>query len=60
MFKQKWLEFIESERLEELWEDFPEAARCEVTQHYARMMARKTVQRIRELRKKREAGDESK
>jgi len=60
MFKQKWLEFIESERLEELWEELPEAARREVTQHYARLMARKTVQRIRALKTKQEAGDESK
>lgn len=59
MFKQRWLEFIETERLERLWEAFPEPARRDVTQHYARLMARKTVQRIQALKKKQEAGDES-
>lgn len=60
MFKQKWLGFIEAERLERLWEEFPEPARREVTQHYARLMARKAVQRIRALKDEQEAGDESK
>lgn len=58
MFKQRWLKFLEPGRLETLWERFPEQARREVTQHYARLMARTAVQRIRALRKKQEAGDE--
>lgn len=58
MFKQKWLEFLERQSLEELWEQFPEPARRDVTHHYARLMARASVRRIRALRKHREVGDE--
>lgn len=58
MFKQRWLELFEPERLERLWEGFPEQARREVTHQYARLMARTSVRRIRALRKKQEAGDE--
>ena len=58
MFKQRRLEFVEEEWLEALWERFPEPARGEVTEQYARLMARTLVQRIRMLRTKQEAGDE--
>ena len=60
--KQRCLAFLEQESLEALWERFPEPAREEVTQHYARLMARASVARIRALRKNeenREVGDES-
>ena len=62
MIKQRRLAFLEQECLEALWERFPEQAREEVTRHYARLMARASVERIRALRKneeKREVGDES-
>ena len=36
MSKQQRLVFIEEERLERLWEAFPESAKSKVTQHYAR------------------------
>jgi hypothetical protein len=58
MFKQRRLAFIEEGQLERLWKEFPEQARSEVTQHYARLMGRTAVQRIRRLRKKQEAGNE--
>ncbi len=54
MFKPRCLELFEEEGLERLWEGFPEAARAEVTAHYARLMA----QRVRALRKPQEVGDE--
>lgn len=62
MIRQRRLAFLETECLETLWEQFPESARREVTQHYARLMARASVERIRALRtnqKNREVGDES-
>ena len=62
MIKQRRLAFLDQEDLETLWERFPQPARAEVTQHYARLMARASVERIRALRKneaKREVGDES-
>ena len=61
MIKQRRLAFLEAECLEALWEQFPEPARSEVTQHYARLMARASVEQIRALKtnKKREVGDES-
>ena len=58
MFKQRRLAFIEEGQLERLWTEFPEQARSEVTQHYARLMARTAVQRVRQLREKQEAGNE--
>ena len=45
MVKQRRLEFVEREVLEELWESLPEQARHEVTEHYARLMARALVRR---------------
>jgi hypothetical protein len=62
MIRQKQLAFLEQEGHEALWERFPELARQEVTQHYARLMARASVTRIRALRTnetKREVSDES-
>ncbi len=62
MIKQRWLAFLEPECLELLWQQFPAEARDEVTQQYARLMARTSVERIRALRKdntKREVNDES-
>ena len=58
MFKQKQLAFIEEGQIERLWKEFPEQARSEVTQHYARLMARTAVQRIRQLREKQEADND--
>ena len=58
MPKQQRLVFIEEEQLGTLWKAFPEAARSEVTQHYARVMARTAVQRIRQLQTRQEADDE--
>ena len=61
MMKQRCLAFLNQESLEALWERFPEPAREEVTQHYARLMARASVERIRALRnheENREVGDE--
>ncbi len=58
MFKQRQLAFIEEGQLERLWKGFPEQARSEVTQHYARLMARSAVQRIRQLREKQEADND--
>ena len=58
MPKQHRLAFIEEEQLETLWKAFPEAARSEVAQHYARVMARTVVQRLRQLQTKQEADDE--
>ena len=58
MPKQQRLAFIEEEEAETLWKVFPEAARSEVTQHYARVMARTLVQRIRQLQTRQEADDE--
>ncbi len=62
MIKQRRLAFLETECLEALWEQFPERGRDEVTRHFARLMARASVKRIRALRtnrKNREVGDES-
>ena len=62
MIKQRRLAFLETECLEALWEQFPESARREVTRHYARLMARASVERIRALttrQKNRELDDES-
>lgn len=59
MFKQKELELFAEASLKHLWEQFPEAARAEVTAHYARLMAHTTVQRIRALREhNKEVGNE--
>ena len=58
MFKQRQLAFTEQRQLERLWAELPEQARSEVTQHYARLMARTAVQRIHQLREKPEAGNE--
>ena len=58
MAEQRWLAFIEKERLEGLWEGFPEPARREVTQRYARLMAQMLAARVRQATGVKEAGDE--
>jgi len=58
MPKQQRLAFIEEEEAETLWKALPETARSEVTQHYARVMARTLVQRLRQLQTRQEADDE--
>jgi hypothetical protein len=58
MFKQMRLELPDEERLDRLWEGFPEASKHELTQQLARLMARTAVHRIRALRTKQEVGDE--
>lgn len=58
MFKQMRLELLEEEHLDRLWAGFPEAAKHELTQQLARLIARTAVQRIRALRNKQEVGDE--
>ncbi len=62
MIKQQWLAFLEPDCLDSRWEEFPAEARNEVTEQYARLMARASVARIRALRKdntNREVSDES-
>ena len=46
MHKQMWLEFIEQEDWEGLWAVFPEQARSEVTELYARLMAQILAERV--------------
>jgi hypothetical protein len=58
MIKQRQLEFHEQKEREPVWERLPEQARVEVTQHYARLMSRTSVQRIAALRMGREVDDE--
>jgi hypothetical protein len=58
MHKQLWLEFIEQERLEALWEGFPEQARTEVTQRYAQLMGQMLAARVRQARLEKEVCDE--
>ena len=57
MRKQMWLEFIEQEGLEGLWAEFPEQARSEVTELYARLMAQILAERVISVK---EVCDESK
>lgn len=59
MFKQSQLAFVEEEvQLERTWDKLPEKARREVMQHYARLMARATVSRIREFQDGQEVDNE--
>jgi hypothetical protein len=58
MHKQLWLEFIEQAGVEALWEGFPEKARREVTEHYARLMAQRLAARRGQARTEKEGGDE--
>jgi hypothetical protein len=58
MPEQRWLAFIEEEGLEGLWEGFPEPARREVTQRYARLMAQMLAARVRKATGVQEASDE--
>ena len=58
MHKQLWLECIEQEDAERLWDRFPEQAREEVTQQYARLMAQWLVRRVQQAKRTQEVGDE--
>jgi hypothetical protein len=58
MPKQLWLELIEQEDIEALWEGFPEEARREVTQQVARLMAQKLAARVQQGKGAKEVGDE--
>jgi hypothetical protein len=58
MPKQLWLEFIEQDPVEALWEGFPEKARSEVTQQYARLMAQRLAARVQQGKGAKEVGDE--
>ncbi|MGH8474037.1 MAG: hypothetical protein ACREVJ_16670 [Gammaproteobacteria bacterium] len=60
MHKQMWLEFIEREDWEALWAGFPEQARSEVTELYARLMAQILAERVRGVYSAKEVCDESK
>lgn len=55
MHKQLRLDLIEQEDIEALWEAFPEPARREVTQQYARLMAQRLAARVQQAK---EVGDE--
>ena len=58
MHKQLWLEFIEQESFEAFREGFPEQARSEVTQQYARLLAQMLAARVSEARAQMERGNE--
>ena len=58
MPKQLWLELIEQESIEVLWEGFPENARSELTQQYARLMAQRLAARVQQGKGAKEVGDE--
>ncbi len=55
MQKQLRLALIEQEDIEALWEGFPDQARREVTQQYARLMAQRLAARVQQAK---EVGDE--
>jgi len=55
MQKQLWRDLIEQEDIEALWEGFPDQARREVTQQYARLMAQRLAARVQQAK---EVGDE--
>lgn len=62
MVKQIRLAFLEENGLETLWEQFPKREQDEVTQQWARLMARASLERIRALRRRettQEVSDES-
>jgi len=46
------LEFVQQELLETLWDQFPEEARRQSTEHYGRLLARMLAQRLEEQRSK--------
>jgi hypothetical protein len=56
--RQLWLEFIEQEDWEALWEGFPESARTQVTRQSARLMAQMLAERVGKGALEKEAGDE--
>lgn len=59
MQKQLWLEFIEQDDLEALWEGFPETAQTEVTRQYARLMAKRLAAQVGKATLEKGVGDES-
>ena len=59
MSKQRWLDFVQQEFLEAVWDRFPEEARREVTEHYARLMARMLAERVQTQRHEQEESHES-
>jgi hypothetical protein len=58
MPKQLWLELIEQEDIEALWEGFPEPSRREVTQQYARLTAQWLAARVQQGKGAKEVDDE--
>ena len=58
MHRQRWLDFVQEERLDALWDQFPEPARNEAKKHYSRLMARMLIKRL-EAKRAKEARDES-
>ncbi len=46
MHRQRWLGFVQQELLESLWDRCPEEARRQVTEHYARLLARMLAKRL--------------
>lgn len=52
MHRQRWLEFVQQELLETLWDQFPEEARRQSTEHYARLLVRMLAKRLEEQRSK--------
>lgn len=58
MHRQLWLECIEQEDAQRLWERFPEQARAEVTQQYARLMVQWLVKLVQQAKRVPEVGDE--
>ena len=58
MHKQLWLGFIEQQGVEALWEGFPEQARREVTELYARLMAQRLAARVQKVKCAKEVCDE--
>lgn len=58
MYQQWWLDFVQQELLEALWDRFPEESRREVTDHYARLMARMLAGRVQSQRPEQEQSNE--
>ncbi len=58
MQKQLWRDLIEQEDIEALWEGFPDQARRQLTQQYARLMAQRLAARVQQAKAAKEVGDE--
>ena len=59
MYKQRWLDFVQQELLEALWDRFPEEVRREVGEHYGRLMARMLAERVHTKGRSKEESNES-